>query len=459
MPARIIHALVAVALLAAVPAAADEMADQIRKVQAKVAPATVIVSFYIEREDGARAGAHVLGTVVGKDNLVMFSSAAIPSEFALSQFHDFKVKVTDGLDVNAYEAEYLGKDNQAQAAFVRVTDPKTPALPVLVFNEKAKVRVGDPLVSVANLGEPDGFARLLQPVRVVARIDQPVTTYLCTKGLGAPGSPVVTLDGKVVGIVGLVRLNQATNARPKWSVAQVLWPVERFIERLRNPPKGGKSVKQAWVGVHTLTPVTKDLAEYFKLGEGRGVVVGHVIEGSPADKAGLKPEDIILSVDGTAVSGTEGQLVENFINTIRQRDVGEKLTFEVWREGKTRQVAVTLAPAPKGPGEAERYAIEPFGMTVRELVASDRMARELPQDETGVVVLFLKPAGWAADGGLRMGDIIKKVQDRPTPDLKTFRKIFDDEVAQKPKEVVLFVLRGKKDTQLVRIEPRWDADK
>jgi len=259
----------------------------------------------------------------------------------------------------------------------------------------------------------------------------------------------------VVGIVGLARINRATNARPKWSVAEVVWPVERFIERLRNPPEGGASVKRAWLGVHTLTPVTKDLAEYFKLGDRRGVVVGRVIEDSPAEKAGLKPEDIIVSVDGEAVSGTEGQLVENFFNTIHERGVGEKVTFEVWREGKTQKVAVTLAPAPKGPGEAERYAVESFGMTVRELVANDRLSRELPRDEKGVVVSFLKPAGWASDGGLQMGDIIKKVQDRPTPDIKAFKTVFEDVTSKKPEEVVLFVLRGKKDTQLVRIEPRW----
>jgi serine protease Do len=436
-------------------ARADQMADRIRRVEQQVVPSTVIVSFYIEREDGARADAHVLGTVVGKGNLVMFASAAIPSQIPLSQFRGFRVVVSDGDDLNEYDADYLGKDEQAQVAFVRVADPKAPNLPVLEFAEGVEVRLGDPLLTLANLGEPDGFARVVQVGRVSARLDQPVVTYLVTKGLGSPGTPVVTLDGKAVGIVGLVRINRATNARPKWSLAEVLWPTERFIERLRNPPKGGASVRQAWLGVHTLTPVTKDLADYFKLGDRRGVVVGQVIDGSPAEKAGVKPEDIILAVGDEPVAGTEGQLVENFVNRVRERDVGEKVPLKVWRDGKTRDITVTLEPQPKGPGEAERYASEPFGMTVREMVVQDRIARELPRDETGVVVSFLKPAGWAADGGLEVNDIIKKVQDRPTPDLGAFKKVFEDVTAKKPEEIVLFVLRGKKDTQLVRIEPRW----
>ncbi len=447
--------LASLVLLPADAGRADETAERIRRVREEVVPSTVVVSFYIEREDGARADAHVLGTVVGEGNLVMFASAAIPSRIPLTQFRDFKVSVTDGDDLREYEAEYLGKDEQAQVAFVKVTDPEAPALPPLEFADDVTVRLGDPLLTMANLGEPDGFARVVKVGRVSARLDQPVVTYLVAQGLGSPGTPVLTLDGKAVGIVGLVRLNRATNARPKWSLAEVLWPVERFIERLRNPPTGGASVRQAWLGVHTLTPVTKGLADYFNLGDRRGVVVGRVIEGSPAEDAGIQAEDIVLAVGGKSITGTEGQLVENFVNRIREQDVGEQVTLAVWRDGKTKDVTVTLAPQPKGPGEAERYANEAFGMTVREMVVQDYISRELPRDEKGVVVSFLKPAGWAVDGGLEVNDIVKKVQNRPTPDLATFRKVFEDVVAEKPTEVVLFVLRGKKDTQLVRIEPRW----
>ncbi|MBL7140469.1 MAG: PDZ domain-containing protein [Planctomycetes bacterium] len=444
-----------VVAMAAAAADADPVGDQVRQVYDKVVPSTVIVTFYIQQEGGERINAHVLGTVITDDNVIMFASAAIPSQVAISQFQDFGIIVNEGDDLAEYKADYLGKDDQAQVAFLKVTDAKAPKLPALVFDEGAEVGVGDAVVSMANLGEPDAFTRVVQVARVAARIEQPVETYLCTSGLGSPGTPVLTLDGKTVGIVGLVRLNQGTNAQPKWSLAQVVWPVERFIERLKNLPKGGKSVRQAWVGVHTLTPITKELAEYFNLGDRRGVVVGQVIEDSPADKAGIKAEDIILAVAGEPISGTEGQLVENFMNNIRQRKVGEKVPLEVWREGKTRTVTLALGPQPASAAEAERYANTQFGLTVREMVVGDRLARELPKDETGVVVAFLKPAGWAADGGLQGGDIIKKVQDQDTPNLATFKKVFQAELKKKPAEVVLFVLRGKKDTHVVRIEARW----
>lgn len=443
--------------LVAAAATADPLADQMRKVQAAVEPSTVIVSFYVERDDGAKADARVLGVVVGEGNLVMFSSAAIPSQLATSQFQDFKVIVTKGNDLREFEAEYLGKDDQSQVAFLRVTAAGAPALPVLGFDEKATVQVGDPLVSFDNLGEPDAYGRVAQLSRVAVRIEQPVPTYLCAGGLGLPGTPVVTLDGRAVGIVGFARLNRGTNARPKWAMVEVLWPAERFIERIKTPPEGGKMVKHPWLGVQTMTPVTKDLAEYFKLGDRRGVVIGQVVEKSPAEKGGLRAEDVVLSVNGKDITGTEGQLVENFANDIRQRKIDEEVTFEVWRGGKIEKIKITLVRQPKSPAEAERYRQKQFGLTVREMVLEDQLSRELPTDETGVVVAFLDPAGWAQDAGLDAGDIIKKVQDKDTSTLEAFKKVFEDEVAKKPKEIVVFVLRGKKDTQIIRIEPRWDA--
>ena len=458
MPYRTVARLCIAALaacLVAAPARADSTAEQIRAVRKAVEPSTVIVSFHIARDDGTKAEAYVLGTVVGSGNVVMFHSIVIPPHVAQTQFKDFKVIVATGDDPTPYEAEYLGKDDLAQLAFVKVTDPAAPALPPLAFDEKTRVQVGDPVVSVTNLGEPDGYERVFQLTRISAQVDQPVTTYICAKGLGSPGTPILTLDAKAVGVVGLVRLNRGSNARPKLSLAQVLWPTERFIKRIKNPPKGGKAVKQPWLGVQTLTPVTKDLAEYFKLGDRRGVVVGQVIENSPAEKAAIKAEDILLAVGGKNITGTEGQLVENFSNTIRESKVGETLELEVWRAGKLSKIKVTLAPMPKTAAEAQRFNDEKCGLTVREMVLTDRVARELPASETGVVVVFLKPAGWAYDGGLRPGDIIKKVHDQDTPTLAEFKKVFRAEVKKKPNEIVLFVLRGKKDTQLVRIEPRW----
>lgn len=406
-----------------------------------------------------RATTSALGTAVGEGNLIMFSSLAIASQFPVEQFRDFQVLVPSGTDVRSYAAEYLGKDDVSQVAFVRTTDAAAPALPVLEFDETATVQVGDPVVSFGTLGEPDAYAPVMQQARLSARIEKPFPLYLAIGGLGSVGTPVFTLDGKALGIVGVRRINRGSNAKPNWATVEVLWPVARFAERLKDPPQGGKAVKHPWLGVETLTPVTKDMADYFKLGDRRGIVVGQVIENSPADKAGIKAEDIILALNGKNITGTEGQLVEAFANDLKQMRVGQEAVLDIWRDGKTLSVKPVLDAPPKSPAEAERYHDARFGLVVREMVLMDTLARELPTNETGVVVAFLERAGWAQDGGLQVGDVIKKVQDQEVKTLADFKGVFQAEVAKKPKEIVLFVLRGKKDTQVVRLEPRWDAAK
>jgi S1-C subfamily serine protease len=116
-----------------------------------------------------------------------------------------------------------------------------------------------------------------------------------------------------------------------------------------------------------------------------------------------------------------------------------------------------LTEQPKTAARAERFKNRPFGLTVRELVLGDTVARELPNNEKGVIVEFVEQGSWAQDGELVPGDIVKKIQDREVANLDQFKKIFDEEIAKKPKELVFFVLRGKKDTKLLRIEPRWDT--
>ncbi|MBN2583418.1 MAG: PDZ domain-containing protein [Planctomycetes bacterium] len=454
----VVSALWVVTGTLATPAAADSTAESIRAVLDKVQPSLVIVSFYIEADDGRKAEVRLLGSVVGENNLVMFTSLIIRDNVAISQYKDFRVIIPGDKDGKSYEAEYLGKDDVAQVAFMRITDAGAPKLPALEF-ESVELQIGDPVVGFGNLGEPDAYKVMAQDARIQVVIDKPFRLYPVTGGMGIPGTPVVTFDGKVMGLVGNYTFNRGTNAQPQAGHTQIVWPTERFMERMKNPPEGGQQVKRPWLGVAGLNPVSEDLATYYGLGDRRGVVVGRIIAGSPADKAGLKVEDLILSLGGNDIKGTEGQLVTAFQNEIRERKIGEEVDMEVYRGGKSITLKVVLEAQPKTEAEAVRYKNKQFGLGVRELVLDDTLSRELPNDEKGVIVHFIEPSGWADASGLNEGDIVKKVQDREVVGIEDFEKIFKEEADKKPKEIVLFVLRGVKDkqTQLIRIEPRWDV--
>lgn len=454
----ILAAMAALLAAATAGARADDLADRIRAVTERVSRSLVTVSYYVERDDGSRVDARVLACVAGPENLVMMSSQAISDAVPMDQYKEFKIIVSDGTDLETYDATYLGKDDTAQVAFLRTSDASAPALPVLEFVEAPQFGIGTPVLTFGSLGEPDAYKLLVRMGRISTVLAKPFTMPMVDGNLGVLGTPVVTLDGKAVGIVGMHVLDRGESAgQNRMQRVQVIWPTERFAERLADPPTEGRRIRRAWLGVAELNPLTKDMAEFYGLGERRGVIVGRIIEGTPADRFGLKPADIILAIDGSDIAGAEGQLVRFFQNELKQKSVGQEVTFEVFRDGQTQQVKVTLGEEPLSAGEAARYENKQFGLKVRELVLLDTVLRELPRDEPGVMVDYVEPAGWAADGELAEGDIIKKVQDLPVEDVEAFEKVFEDAIAEKPEEVVLFVLRGKKETRLIRIEPRWDS--
>ncbi len=454
-PLAALFAVVA-ALCPAAAVRADATAEAIRTVAAKVQPSLVIVSFYVERDDGSKVDGRILGEVVGPKNLVLVTGLVISDRVPINQYHDFKVIVPAKDNLQTYDAEYLGKDDTAQVAFLRIKDSAAPELPALQFDRAATLEMGDPVIGFITLGESDGYRIMTTLGRVNGILDTPFRLYIAGN-LGNQGGPVVSLDGKIVGIIGVHVLNRGTNAKPNRQATEVIWPAERFIERIAHPPEGGQEVKRPWLGISSIQPLTKELAEQFKLGDRRGVVIGQVIDESPAAKAGLKPEDIILALDGKDLTGTEGQLVDEFQNRLKELKVDQTIALDLSRDGKPLTIKVTLTAQPKTAAQAKRFKNRQFGLTARELVLGDTVVRELPNNEKGVIVDFVEQGSWAEDGGLAAGDIVKKIQDRDVDNLDLFQKIFEEETARKPKELVFFVLRGKKDTKLLRLEPRWDT--
>jgi serine protease Do len=180
-------------------------------------------------------------------------------------------------------------------------------------------------------------------------------------------------------------------------------------------------VTRGWlgVGIQNLTP---ELADYYKVEDGEGVLVTHVFEGDPADEAGIKVNDIIVSVNGKKVSTSR-----ELSRTIAGIGVNKKATIVVLRDGKEMTFSVKTA---KREDEKTMVQEEPkqdseLGLTVRPI--DPEIASRFGYDETekGLFVTGVKSGSKAEEAGIQQGDLIKEVNRRPVENISDFRDELD----------------------------------
>ncbi len=441
------------------PLPADETAGQIREALERAKRSLVTVSCSVTPEGRRERQIEGLAAVVGEGNLVLTTNRVISDEIPIESYRDFKIIVRREGELQSYKAEYLGKDDTAEVAFLRTVDPQAPTLPVLAFAQDASLEVGQPLVTFGQLAASDGYKRTARLVRVAACLEEPYRFFLPDATLGQQGSPVMTLDGRVIGIVGTYELDRggATGGR-NFQTVPVIWPSERFIEVVASPPEGGRRVRRPWLGIADMEPLAPELAEYYGLGERKGIVLRKLVDAGPAASAGLKPEDILLAVNGKNFTETRGQLVRSLRSDVKNMNVGDEVVFDVFRELETMKIAVPLQAQPLSEGEASRYQNERIGLTVRDLVLTDTLPRELPWKATGVIVERVKASSPAAAAGLRRGDILKRLQGRDVEDVSQFKAALEAEMGKNAEELGVFRLRGKENTSTVQIKLQQEAE-
>jgi serine protease Do len=177
--------------------------------------------------------------------------------------------------------------------------------------------------------------------------------------------------------------------------------------------KGGKVVR-GFLGVH-LQDLTSDLAKEFNTPDSGGVLVTDVEPGSPAERAGLKPRDVITSLDGKPV--TDGRGLKLMVGRMAP---GAKAEVKVLRDGKEKDFTVTLKEftdkdqaSAKGGHEAENPDELLKGVGVTDLTPDVRQQLEIPASVQGALVTEVDPESVAAEKGLRVGDVIQEINHKP----------------------------------------------
>jgi serine protease Do len=229
---------------------------------------------------------------------------------------------------------------------------------------------------------------------------------------GNSGGALVNMRGEVIGINTAIISRSGGNAGIGLAVPSNL--ARRIMDSLKTDGK----VIRGYLGVYH-RDLDNNLARAFGLERPTGALVNQVVDGSPADKAGLKRGDIILQVDGREI--TSGQ---DLVNTIGLTPAGQEVTLKILREGKELNAEVTLAEreedtilASTEPEKAESDVMKSCGF---KAVSVTQQARELYGTSEGVLIAEVTPGSAADEAGLVRGVLITEVDRAKVATIQEF---------------------------------------
>jgi serine protease Do len=317
-------------------------------------------------------------------------------------------------DEKEYDAEVVGRDPKTDLALIRIkSDRKLEALPL---GDSDQLPVGSWVVAI---GSPFGLEQTVTAgiVSAKGRIigSGPYDDFIQTDASinpGNSGGPLVNLQGEVVGInTAIVASGQGIGFAIPVNLARGI------IAQLKETGE----VSRGWlgVGIQNLTP---ELMEYYGLKEDQGALVTQVYEGDPADKAGIRPGDVIVGVEDTPVTSSR-----DLSGAIADAGADSTIKVHLRREGKDKTVRVKLAKrsdTEPGAVRSEKRS-DDLGLQVGELTPELAERLGLDAAQQGVVVMQVEPGSKAEQAGIERGDLISEVNRRGVENLEAFGKIME----------------------------------
>jgi serine protease Do len=327
-----------------------------------------------------------------------------------------------------YEAKLIGRDARTDVALLKI-EAKEP-LTVVELGDSDQTEPGEWVIAIGN---PFGLANQFgggnsvtvgvvsykgRSIPLEERAGTSVEMIQTDASInpGNSGGPLLNLRGQVIGINTLI----ITRGLPQSAGVGFAVPINVAKDILPQLREKGK-VTRGWLGV-AINKVDDDLAKTLGLKEAAGALVGEVTPGSPADKAGIKPEDVIVTVDGKDVP--DNAFLSRHISS---KAPGTTVKLGVVRGGKEQSISVTLGTFPdeateESPADDKKTST---GMTVKTLTPALAEQLELPRTAKGVVVIEVEAGEPADDAGLQRGDVIVSVGGVEVDDTDSFRTEID----------------------------------
>jgi serine protease Do len=358
-----------------------------------------------------------------------------PKGFILTANHVIQgadeIKVTL-YDKREFTGKIVGTDAMTDIGVIKIDAEN---LPTIKMGDSSKLRVGD---SVLAIGTPYGLSQTVTRgiVSAVGRANVGIADYedfIQTDAAinpGNSGGALVNVRGELVGINTAIFSTSGGYQGIGFAVPTSM--AKSVMESLMTKGK----VIRGWLGV-TIQSLTPELAEQFGIKEGKGVLVGDVSEGGPAEKAGIQRGDVIIKFEGKRIEEPY-----QLRNMVANTSPGDKANLTIIREDKTITKTVAIGELPAGmqkPSAGREYNNLLKGVTVQDITPEIAGNLNLPPKLKGVVVENIagdSPASMI----LTQGDVIQEINRQKITNMKDYESVVS---RIKPGgDILLLIFRG-----------------
>ena len=312
------------------------------------------------------------------------------------------------------DAKLVGSDPPSDLAVLKIN---ASDLTALALADSDKVQVGDLVLAVGNplgIGQTVTMGIISAKSRRTGLSNGSFEDFLQTDApinRGNSGGALVDSNGNLVGINSQILSPSGGSIGIGFAI-----PSNMARDVLDQLLKSGE-VRRGHLGI-VVQPVTEDMAANLSLNNVRGLIVSQIQPGSAAERAGMKRGDVILALNGNAVSDPN-----SFRNDVAGTPPGNTVTLRVLREGNEQEMRATLeefkveerpvSPVRNNSSESRGDQTGKLGLAVQPLTPAIAQQLGISAETQGLVVVEIDPAGPAADSGIQRGDVIEAVNQQP----------------------------------------------
>ena len=364
---------------------------------------------------------------VGSGFIIDTNGTILTNYHVVGNADKISVTLADG---KKYDAKVIGRDQKSDIAVIKVDAGRE--LPAVSLGDSDRLEVGEWVIAIGN---PFGLDHTVTSGIVSAKGRQigagPYDDFIQTDASinpGNSGGPLLNLRGEVVGINTAIFSQSGGNIGIGFAIPSN--SVKDLLPQLRDKGR----VVRGYLGT-TVQKITPEIADSLGLKQRGGALVADVVQGGPAQKAGLKTGDVIVEFDKKEIRDSS-----DLPGAVARVAPGTSVQLKVVRDGKQITVPITIGELKDNEVAAVPGEESELGLTVQPL--TPEMAQSLGLDRAdGLVVASVKPGSAADETGLRAGDVITQINRRPVKSLADYNREISR--TEKGKAVLFLVRRGE----------------